>query len=226
MDYQPPSIPQQGQLGDLQPNNNLQQDLTTPPQHPPAIPAEGATPNAISSSPPAPTFNIAGQLQPPTTPHRQGCPCHACFRDRPHEYKTTRSGASFKLFANLVGETTAAIYQRNEEISYMMGAYADLPLAKLRDQQQKLVRESLETDPLYDHQGNPIRSIPMPGVVKEHVDRMATQRQKKLTRRNQTFGAFSPYILDGTFVVEDAILYNGEGLGVGEGLGLGEGLRL
>ena len=208
--HQPPNIPQQGQIGDLQLNQNPQQDLTTPPQHSAAIPAEEATPNAIPSGPPVPTFNIFGRLQPPTTPHRPGCPCHACYRDRPHEYKITRSGASFEVFANLVGEITAAIYQRKEEIGYMMGAYADLPAATLRDQQQKLVRESLETDPLYDHQGNPIISISMPQVVKEHVDRMATQRKEELTSRNSTFRFLSPYILDGSFNVEDAIVAEGE----------------
>ena len=138
-----------------------------------------------------------------------------CFRDRPHEYKTTKSGASFEVFANLVGEPTAAIYQRNEEISYMMAAYADLPAAEFRYQQQKLVRESLATDPFHDHQGNPITTAPMPWVVKENVARMATQRIEELTSRNKTFRFLPPSIL-GLPVVEDAIMGEGEGLGLGE----------
>ena len=133
-----------------------------------------------------------------------------CFRDWPHEYKTTRNGAPFEIFANLIGEATAAIYQRTEEIGYMMAAYAGLPATELRDQQQKLVRESLATDPFYDHQGNPITTAPMPWVVKEHIDRMATLRQEELTSRNGTFRSFPPCFLGGLPVVEDAIMGEGE----------------
>ena len=85
----------------------------------------------------------------------------------------------------------------------MMGAFADLPAGKLRDQQQKLVRESLATDPLLDHQGNPIRTVPMPQVVKEHVNRMAKQSIEELASRNDTFSSTSPCILNGTFVFKD-----------------------
>lgn len=84
-----------------------------------------------------------------------------------------------------------------------MGAFADLPAGEITAQQQKLVRESLATDPLYDDQGNPINSIPLPQVVKEHVGRMATQRMEELARRNTTFTSTSPCVLDGTFVIKE-----------------------
>ena len=97
----------------------------------------------------------------------------------------------------------------------MMAAYADLPAAEFRYQQQKLVRGSLATDPFHDHQGNPITTAPMPWVVKENVNRMATLRLEELTRRNKTFRFFPPCIL-GLSVVEDAIMGEGEETGPGE----------
>ncbi len=175
------------------------------------IPTEGATLNVISPVEPVRAFNMAGRLQPPKMPHRQGCPCHACYIDRPFEYKTTRSGAAFDVFASLVGDVAAAVYMRNEEISYMMSAYAGLPAAEFKAKQQKLVKESLDTDPLKDHEGNLIKSVPLPGMLKAQVDRTVTQRLKGLTSTNPTFTTLPPCVADGTVHIEDEPMDEGEG---------------
>ena len=175
-----------------------------------AFPMEGATPDVISPIKHIRAFNIANRLQPPTMPHRKGCPCRGCYIDRPDEDKTTRSGAPFHLFASIVGDATAAVYSRNEEISYTMGDYARLPPAEFKDKQQQSVKESLDIDPLIDHHGNPVQSVPLPSMIKEQVVRMMKQKQQELEKRNKTFTAFPPCITDGTFDVEEYIMYEVE----------------
>ena len=170
-----------------------------------------ATPNVMSPHEPVRAFNIANWLQPATMPHRQGCPCRSCCIHRPHENKTTRSGAPFDVFASIVGDAAAAVYIRNEEISYMMGDYAALPSAVFKDNQQQSLKESLNTNPLYDRQGHLVESVPLRSVMKEQVVRMAEQKMAELESRNKTFTASPPCIDDGTFDVEEYIMYEVEG---------------
>ena len=172
---------------------------------------EGTTPDVISPIEPIRAFNIANWLQPLTMPHRQGCPCRGCYIDRPYEGKTTRSGAPFDVFASIVGDAAAAAYIRHEEISYTMGDYAHLPPAEFKDKQQQSLEESLDTDPLTDRQGNPVEYVPLPSMMKEQVVRMMNQKLQDLERRNKTFTAVPPCVTDGTFDVDEYIMYEVEG---------------
>ena len=175
------------------------------------FPTEVATPNVISPIEPVRAFNIANRLQSPSMPHRQGCPCRGCYIDRPYEDKTTRSGAPFDLFASIVGDAAAAVYARNEEISYHMGDFAGLPSPEFKDKQQQSVKESLDIDPLNDHQGNRVDSVPLRSMMKEQVVRMMEQKLQELKRRNKTFAADPPCVANGTFDVEEYIMYEVEG---------------
>ena len=100
---------------------------------------------------------------------------------------------------------------RNEEISYMMSAYAGLPSAEFKAKQQRIVKESLDTDPLKDHEGNPIETVPLPWMAKGQVDRMVTQRLQGLTSENPTFTTVPPCVADGTVQIEDEPMDEGQG---------------
>ena len=175
-----------------------------------AIPPEGAMEIVIIPIEPVRAFNIANRLQHPTDSHRKDCPCHGCYENRPDEDKRTRSGAPFGLFTSIVGDAAAAVYARNEEMSYLMGKFADSTPAQLKHQQQQAVKESLDMSPLTDRHKNPVTSVPSRSTIKEHALRMMNQKLQELKSRNKTFTADPPCVKKDTFDVQYHIEYEVE----------------
>ena len=166
------------------------------------IPTEGAMEFVNIPLEPVRAFNIANRLQHPTNSHRKDCPCHDCCENRPDDAKRTRSGAPFDLFASLAGDAVEAVYKRHEEWSHYMGSYAESSPAEFKAKQEEFVKDSLDNDPLFDRNNNPVTSIPSRSTIKEHALEMFKQKMQELKKRNRTFTINPPCVRKGEFNVQ------------------------